>query len=91
MIAPSSGSGGAAEAGAGGAPLLRFPVPATDAAGAPVRSIVRIHLVGRMQATSYLGKSILPRSRKAKAALAFMCLAPDRQLSRARLAAILWD
>jgi len=44
-----------------------------------------------MQATSYLGKSILPRSRKAKAALAFMCLAPDRQLSRARLAAILWD
>jgi DNA-binding SARP family transcriptional activator/TolB-like protein/cytochrome c-type biogenesis protein CcmH/NrfG len=44
-----------------------------------------------MQATSYLGKSILPRSRKAKAALAFMCLAPDRQVSRARLAAILWD
>jgi len=91
MIAPSSGSGGAAEAGAGEAPPLRFPVPPTDAAGAPARSIVRIHLVGRMQATSYLGKSILPRSRKAKAALAFMCLAPDRQLSRARLAAILWD
>ena len=53
--------------------------------------IVRIHLLGSMQATTYLGESILPRGRKARALLAYLCLAPGSQAPRARLASVLWD
>ena len=42
----------------------------------PTRPIVRIHLLGSMRATSYLGDDVLPRAKKARAVLAHLCLTP---------------
>ena len=53
--------------------------------------IVRIHLLGSMSATSYLGDDVLPRAKKARAALAYLCLAAGARVPRARIAAMLWD
>jgi DNA-binding SARP family transcriptional activator/TolB-like protein len=53
--------------------------------------IVRIHLLGSMRATTYLGKSILPRGRKARAILGYLCLAGGEPVARGRLASLLWD
>ena len=55
------------------------------------RPIVRIHLLGPMRATSFMGDNILPRGRKARALLGCLCLAPGQRLSRSRIAAMLWD
>ena len=55
------------------------------------RSIVRIHLLGTMRATSYLGDSVLPRGRKARAVLGSLCLAGGARVPRGRLATMLWD
>lgn len=57
----------------------------------PSRRIVRIHLVGPMRATTYLGENVLPRSKKARAILALLCLASGDPVPRAHLAAVLWD
>jgi len=54
-------------------------------------SIARIHLLGAMRATSYLGDDILPRGRKARAILGCLCLASGQRLARNRLATMLWD
>jgi TolB-like protein len=62
------------------------------AAGAQkLRPIVRIHLLGPMRASTCLGADALPRSKKARALLAYLCLSAGEQVSRARLAAMLWD
>ena len=53
--------------------------------------IARIHLVGPMRATSYLGDDILPRGKKARAMLAYLCLAPGAKAARTHLASLLWD
>jgi TolB-like protein len=53
--------------------------------------IARIHLLGPMRATSYLGDDILPRAKKARAVLACLCLAAGGKFLRARLAAMLWE
>ena len=53
--------------------------------------IARIHLLGPMRATSYLGDDILPRGRKARALLAYLCLAAGTKVPRIRLARLLWD
>jgi DNA-binding SARP family transcriptional activator/TolB-like protein/Flp pilus assembly protein TadD len=58
--------------------------------GSP-RSIVRIHLLGPMRATTYLGDNVLPRGKKARAILAFLCLASGARVPRAKLASMLWD
>jgi DNA-binding SARP family transcriptional activator/Tfp pilus assembly protein PilF len=57
----------------------------------PARPIVRIHLLGAMRGTSYLGDDVLPRAKKARAALAYLCLAPGARVSRTRIATMLWD
>jgi DNA-binding SARP family transcriptional activator len=57
----------------------------------PVRPLVRIHLLGAMRATTYLGDNLLPTGRKARAVLACLCLAGGAVIPRARLAAMLWD
>jgi DNA-binding SARP family transcriptional activator/Flp pilus assembly protein TadD len=57
----------------------------------PTRPIVRIHLFGSMRATSYLGDDVLPRAKKARAALAYLCLVPGARVSRTRIASMLWD
>jgi TolB-like protein len=53
--------------------------------------IARIHLLGPMRATSYLGDDILPRGKKARALLAYLCLACGAKVPRIRLARLLWD
>jgi DNA-binding SARP family transcriptional activator/TolB-like protein/Flp pilus assembly protein TadD len=53
--------------------------------------LVRIHLLGQMRASSYRHTDVLPRGRKARAVLACLCLAKGAFVSRARLAAMLWD
>lgn len=63
----------------------------SDRAYFPSRPIVRIHLLGSMRATSYLGDDVLPRARKARAVLAHLCLAPGARASRTRMATLLWD
>src|SRR5215470_6774910 len=55
------------------------------------RPIVRIHLLGKMRATSYLGDDVLPRAKKARAALGFLCLTAGARASRTRIATMLWD
>jgi DNA-binding SARP family transcriptional activator len=57
----------------------------------PARPIVRIHLFGSMRATSYLGEDVLPRAKKARAALGYLCLIPGARISRTRIATMLWD
>src|ERR1700736_4387097 len=63
----------------------------SDQGNFPTRPIVRIHLLGSMRATSYLGDDVLPRAKKARAALGYLCLAPGARVSRTRLASMLWD
>jgi TolB-like protein/Flp pilus assembly protein TadD len=53
--------------------------------------VARIHLLGPMRATSYLGDDILPRGKKARALLAYLCLALGAKVPRIRLARLLWD
>jgi DNA-binding SARP family transcriptional activator len=55
------------------------------------RPLVRIHLLGSMRATTYLGDDVLPQGRKARAILACLCLASGARVRRARLATLLWD
>jgi DNA-binding SARP family transcriptional activator/Tfp pilus assembly protein PilF len=53
--------------------------------------IVRIHVLGSMRATTYLGADVLPRGKKARAILGYLSLAAGERASRSRLAAMLWD
>jgi len=60
-------------------------------AGLPPLPIVRIHLFGSMRATSYLGDDVLPRAKKARAILAYLCLVSGARSPRTRIASMLWD
>jgi TolB-like protein/cytochrome c-type biogenesis protein CcmH/NrfG len=53
--------------------------------------VARIHLLGPMRATSYLGDDLLPRGKKARALLSYLCLASGAKVPRIRLARLLWD
>jgi len=55
------------------------------------RAIVRIHLLGPMAATTYLGANVLPHGSRARALLAYLCLAGGEHVSRIGLARLLWD
>jgi DNA-binding SARP family transcriptional activator len=55
------------------------------------KPILRIHVLGPMRATTFLGENVLPHSRKARAILGFLCVAGGKPVARARLAAMLWD
>src|SRR5262249_32638306 len=55
------------------------------------RPVVRIHLLGPMQATTYLGENILPPGRRSRAVLGYLCLAAGEHVPRAELARLLWD
>jgi DNA-binding SARP family transcriptional activator len=52
---------------------------------------VRIHLLGPMRATTYLGDNVLPHGKRARAVLGYLCLHGGGHVPRARLAALLWD
>ncbi len=55
------------------------------------RPVVRIHLLGPMRATTYLGQNVLPHGRRARAVLGYLCLAAGEHVGRAELARLLWD
>jgi TolB-like protein/tetratricopeptide (TPR) repeat protein len=52
--------------------------------------VARIHLFGPMRGTSYLGDDILPRAKKSRALLAYLCLAGGQRVPRSRMASMLW-
>jgi DNA-binding SARP family transcriptional activator len=60
-------------------------------APAPRTPLVRIHLLGSMRATTWLGQDVLPSSRKARALMAFLCMNADTAVTRYRIAGMLWD
>jgi DNA-binding SARP family transcriptional activator/Tfp pilus assembly protein PilF len=66
-------------------------VSTDDMRGPATQAIVRIHVLGRMQATTYLGQDILPREKKARAILGYLCFAAGAPVPRSRLASMLWD
>ena len=72
-----------------------FPEPSAPfgAAGRkqPQEPLLRIHIIGEMRATTFLGDNVLPRGKKAQAILGCLCLAAGKPLRRAALAAMLWD
>jgi DNA-binding SARP family transcriptional activator/TolB-like protein/Flp pilus assembly protein TadD len=53
--------------------------------------LLRIHIIGEMRATTFLGDNVLPRGKKAQAILGCLCLAAGKPLRRGALAAMLWD
>jgi DNA-binding SARP family transcriptional activator len=65
--------------------------PPDVAIAAPKLVLLRAHLVGPIQVRTYLGDNATPRGRKARAILAYLCLARGDWVPRARLAALLWD
>src|SRR3954451_13886153 len=65
-------------------------LPYHVAARAP-QPIVRIHILGTMRATTFLGDEVLPRGRKARALLGCLCLAGGERLKRRTLATTMWD
>jgi len=58
---------------------------------APRTPLVRIHLLGSMRVTTWLGQDILPRSRKARALMGFLCMNAGVAVTRNRLSGMLWD
>src|ERR1043166_4386318 len=67
------------------------PAPLEHHSSLPKRPILRIHLLGSMRATSYLGGDVLPRLQKARAALRYLRLAAVARVPRTRIASMLWD
>ena len=55
------------------------------------QAAVRIHLLGALRAISYLGEDLVPRGRKARAVLGYLCLHAGQRVPRSKLAALLWD
>jgi DNA-binding SARP family transcriptional activator/TolB-like protein/Flp pilus assembly protein TadD len=55
------------------------------------QAIVRVHLLGALRAISYLGEDLVPRGRKARAILGYLCLHAGQRVPRAKIAALLWD
>src|SRR5689334_13638874 len=51
----------------------------------------RIYLVGNMRAVAPDGADFLPRGRKARGLLAYLCLAGGERVARGRLVGLLWD
>ena len=65
--------------------LSHHPVPAKE----PV--VIRLRLIGRMEAWTLTSESVLPVGRKARALLAMIALSAPRPISRSRLAETLWS
>lgn len=80
------------DAGENGAtPRKSGTVHELPSAHASRQPLVRIHVLGPLRATTYLGKSILPRGRKTRAMLGYLCLSAGEQVARSRLSTLLWD
>jgi DNA-binding SARP family transcriptional activator len=83
-----SGAMNSTAAGGQGVPTTAI---VTHAYRPTAHPIVRIHLLGAMRATSYLGDDVLPCAKKARATLGYLCLASGVRVPRARIASMLWD
>ena len=68
--------------------LGRAPRQARQATRQP---LARIYILGAMRAVAWTGQDLLPRGRKARALLGYLCLHPGESVTRSRLAALLWD
>ena len=71
-----------------------FPSIEPQAAASPTTEHVpalRIRLFGRMQVDDGAGRSVLPRSRKTRALLAILALAPNQTVLRSQVTALLWS
>ena len=55
------------------------------------QALPRIYLVGNMRAVAPDGADFLPRGRKTRGLMAFLCLAQGERISRSRLVGLLWD
>jgi TolB-like protein len=66
-------------------------IGSADAGGPNARTLPRIHLVGTMRAVAADGTDFLPRGRKSRALLAFLCLASGQRVPRTRLVNLLWE
>ena len=77
--------------------LLRTAEPQLLTSGPEARTsaskstLARMRLLGPMRAEAFEDVSILPQSRKARALLAYLCLAEGRPVPRARLAGQIWE
>ena len=66
-------------------------IPGLPTQPAVSQPLVRIHVLGTLRATTYLGDNILPRGRKARAVLGYLCLSAGEHVARSRLGTLLWD
>src|SRR5271156_6809739 len=62
--------------------------PSSDAAG---QVVVRLRLIGQMEAWSLTSENVLPPGRKTRALLAVVALSAPRPALRGRLAELLWS
>src|SRR6201746_2729643 len=58
---------------------------------APDHAVVRLRLIGRMEAWTIRSENILPKRRKARAMLAYVAMASPRPVPRGRFAELLWS
>lgn len=58
---------------------------------APSPQMARIYLLGTMRALAPSGEDMLPRSRKTRALLGYLCLAAGAAVPRSRLAGLFWE
>ena len=71
-------------------PTEEYIAPAYAGGWVP-RALPRIYLVGTMRAVAPGGADFLPRGRKTRGLLAYLCLAQGERISRGRLVGLLWD
>src|SRR3978361_1358651 len=57
----------------------------------PDNAVVRLRLIGRMEAWAIRSENILPKRRKARAMLAYVAMAFPRPVPRGRFAELLWS
>src|ERR1700709_2886731 len=57
----------------------------------PDNAVVRLRLIGRMEAWTIRSENILPKRRKARAMLAYIAMASPRPVPRGRFAELLWS
>jgi DNA-binding SARP family transcriptional activator/TolB-like protein len=68
-------------------PMLGL-IPSSDASG---QVVVRLRLIGQMEAWSLTSENVLPQGRKTRALLAVIALSAPRPALRGRLAELLWS
>lgn len=69
--------------------MAKTPDPASSASGDPV--VLRLRLIGQMEAWTLTSESVLPAGRKTRALLALVALSAPRPALRGRLAEMLWS